>query len=116
MDYPVIASFCDFNERRYGVPWVGKVTERGKYVFSSDIGTYTGTRGTGEGGDLVVFEPIDGQVYAYGQKDHRGHNSVLKYAKWDASQGKFIPCTRLGGKPRSRSSYARGNLIDPEVD
>ena len=48
----------------------------------------------GEGGDLVVFEPVVGQVYGYGQKDYRSSRSMVCYAKWDGSG--FVRCDKLG--------------------
>lgn len=61
---------------------------------SSRVGTYTGNARQGEGGDLVVFEPVVGQVYGYGQKDYRSSRSMVCYAKWDGSG--FVRCDKLG--------------------
>ena len=58
------------------------------------VGTYTGNARQGEGGDLVVFEPVVGQVYGYGQKDYRSSRSMVCYAKWDGSG--FVRCDKLG--------------------
>lgn len=106
--FATIASFYSFNERRFGDPWICLMTDRGEYDFKKNVGTYTGTRHTGEAGDLVVFEPVDGQVYGYGQKDYRGNGTIVKYAKWNAEQERFIPCTKLGG-PRTCKSH-RNNV------
>ena len=103
-EFVTIASFNSFNKRRFGDPWICLMTDRGEYDFSKKVGTYSGTRHTGEAGDLVVFEPVDGQVYGYGQKDYRGNGTIVKYAKWNAEQERFIPCTKLGG-PRTCKSY-----------
>lgn len=67
----IIASYSSFNQRRYGTPWVCTMTPAGKYDFSQRVGTYTGDGDQGEAGDLVVTEPVEGQVYGYGQKDYR---------------------------------------------
>lgn len=75
----IIASYSSFNQRRYGTPWVG---------------TYTGDGYQGEAGDLVVTEPVEGQVYGYGQKDYRGSNTEKKFAKWTGE--KFVPCDKIG--------------------
>lgn len=80
-----------YNERRYSLPWVCLMTRDGKYDFSVRIGCYSGN--DGEAGDLVVFRPIVGRVYAYGQKDYYG-KSEIKYAKWDGKN--FVPCNKLG--------------------
>jgi hypothetical protein len=89
-----IASFDSFNKRRYGTPWVCVMTKTGGYDFGEKVGTYTGNGRNGEGGGLVVYEPIVGQVYGYGQKDYRGSNTVKRYAKWDGE--KFSECDKLG--------------------
>lgn len=89
-----IASFGSFNQRRYGTPWVCAMAPAGKYDFSQRVGTYTGDGDQGEAGDLVVTDPVVGQVYGYGQKDYRGNGTVKKFAKWDGE--KFVPCDKIG--------------------
>lgn len=86
----VIDTFAPYNVRRYSTPWVCKM-ENGNYNFNDRIGAYSAARG--EGGDLVVFHPVAGQVYGYGQKDYRGQ-SYICFAKWDGTQ--FIKCDKLG--------------------
>lgn len=90
----VIKSFSEYNQRRYSTPWVCKMTEDGKCDFASRVGIYTGNGKNGEAGDLVVFEPEHGQVYGYGQKDYRGGNTMIEYAKWDGVE--FVKCDKLG--------------------
>lgn len=90
----IIASYRSFNQRRYGTPWVCTMTPAGKYDFSQRVGTYTGDGYQGEAGDLVVTEPVEGQVYGYGQKDYRGSNTEKKFAKWTGD--KFVPCDKIG--------------------
>ena len=94
MTNAVIATFSSFNERRYSRPWVCAMTATGDHDFSNRVGIYTGDAMHGEEGDSVVFEPVVGQVYGYGQKDYRGNNTERKYAIWDGE--KFVPCTKLG--------------------
>lgn len=65
-----------------------------EYDFSQRVGTYTGDGDQGEAGDLVVTEPVEGQVYGYGQKDYRGNNTEKKFAKWTGE--KFVPCDKIG--------------------
>lgn len=89
----IIASFNSYNGRRYSRPWVCIMTPTGAYDFQDRIGIYTGTQ-PGGAGDLVVFEPREGQVYGYGQKDYRGNNTEIDYALWDGQ--KFVPCDKLG--------------------
>ena len=44
------------------------MTDRGEYDFSKKVGTYSGTRNTGEAGDLVVFEPVMVRFTAMGKR------------------------------------------------
>ena len=108
MKNQIIASFERYNERRYSRPWVCKMGDNGTYNFDDRIGVYTGGRGS-EGGDLVVFEPVIGQVYGYGQKDHRGGNTMKNYAKWDGE--KFVPCDILGRV----KSHTKGDNDDEQT-
>ena len=85
--------FEAYNKRRYSLPWVCGMTQKGDHDFKNRVGTYTGEQ-DGDEGDLVVYEPCEGQVYGYGQKDHRGNKTVVKYALWDGE--KFVPCDMLG--------------------
>lgn len=85
----IIAKYEGFNPRRYGNPWVAAVSPNGKIDFSKKIGGYTGAYGKGEAGELYITSPIDGGVYAYGQKDYRGNNGGYEYVKF--VNGEFIP-------------------------
>ena len=87
----VVENFCYYNARRYSTPWVCLV-EDGKYDFSQDIGTFTGD--ANNGGNLVVYKPVVGQVYGWGQKDYRGGNTIKKFSKWTGVQ--FVECDKLG--------------------
>lgn len=88
----VIEHFYSYNERRYSTPWVCCMNEDGSHDFSKKVGTYTADHG--DEGDLVVFAPVTGQVYGFGQKDYRGNRTEKKYAKWDGSA--FVPCDKIG--------------------
>ena len=92
MNNQVIAHFGSYNARRYSTPWVCVMTRDGRYDFKTRVGTFSGRNG--EEGELVVFDPVPGQVYGYGQKDYRGNNTDIRYAKWNGEQ--FIPCNKLG--------------------
>lgn len=95
MKRAVIKHFYSFNENRYGDPWVCVMDERGRHDFEQDVGIYTGAYRSGDEGDLVVFDPVEGQVYGYGQKDYyKPKNTFKAYVKWDGE--KFIPCDKLG--------------------
>jgi hypothetical protein len=94
METIIIKSYESFNQRRYSTPWVCEMTQDGKYDFSKRVGTYTGNGYQGEEGDLVIFDPVVGQVYGYGQKDHRGGNTEKAYVKWDGSR--LVPCDKIG--------------------
>lgn len=88
----VVEHFESYNARRYSTPWVCKMNSVGGYDFSERIGGYTAV--TGEAGDLIVFAPVVGQVYGWGQKDYRGNNTEKNYIKWTGSA--FVKCDRLG--------------------
>ena len=66
-----IASYGSYNHRRYSSPWVAICDAHCQPNFSSRVGSYTGSRDSGESGDLVIYEPQDRAVYMYGQKDYR---------------------------------------------
>lgn len=88
----VVRSFESYNARRYSMPWVCKITEEGRYDFSERVGTFTGSHG--DAGDLVIFQPVIGQVYGWGQKDYRGNNTEKNFIKWNGSG--FVKCDKLG--------------------
>lgn len=88
----VIEHFESYNARRYSIPWVCKMTADGRYDFSERIGCYTAEHG--EDGDLVIFQPVAGQMYGYGQKDYRGNNTIKKIVKWTGSA--FAECNKFG--------------------
>ena len=95
MKLAVIKHFRSFNARRYGSPWVCIMDERGRHDFTKDVGIYTGNCNQGDEGDLIVFDPVENQVYGYGQKDHRKPEKSLKaYSKWNGEE--FVPCDKLG--------------------
>lgn len=87
----VIATFDQYNQRRYGTPWAAKL-ENGKYEFGA--GTYSADYNYGDAGDLYINRPINNTIYAYGQKDHRGGKTMLQFAIY--KNGKFIECDKLG--------------------
>lgn len=88
----VVCHFESYSERRYSLPWVCEMKEDGSYDFSKKVGTYTGENGYE--GDIVVFNPVVGQVYGYGRKDYRGSNTIKSFAKWNGSE--FLECDKLG--------------------
>ena len=94
MKNQVIASFESFNARRYSKPWAATMKD-GKYNFSNP-GYYTGNinRGDGEAGDIIITNPAEDTIYAYGQKDNRGGNTQIHYAIWTGTE--FTPCDKAG--------------------
>lgn len=88
----VVRHYESYNRRRYSAPWVCLMTERGKYDFSVEVGTYTGS--SGSDGDLIVYAPVVGQVYGYGQKDYRGNGTEINYIKWSGTE--FVKCDKIG--------------------
>lgn len=84
-----IAKFDDFNANRLSNPWVALVTDQAKLDFTKKIGGYTGAYGKGEAGALYVNDPVENQVYAYGQKDYRKpRHSFKKYVQY--KNGEFV--------------------------
>ena len=81
----VTCEFSPYNTRRYGKPWIAKVTE-----------WQTGKRPELDWGQLVgLTAEIDaspGDVIRWGQKDHRGRNSE---ALWGIVQSDLsvVQCT-----------------------
>jgi hypothetical protein len=91
----VIRAYGEFNQRRYGNPWVAIVDKAtGRLDFTARVGGYTGAYGKGEAGQLYLTEPIEGAVYAIGQKDYRGHNGGYEYVKYTG--GQFVPVEKTG--------------------
>lgn len=88
----VVETFSSYNARRYSLPWVCLIDENGSHDFSKKIGSYSANHG--EEGYLVVFNPVVGQVYGFGQKDYRGGNTIKKTVKWTGSE--FVDCDRFG--------------------
>lgn len=84
----VIKNYDRFNERRYGNPWVARVAANGKIDFENKVGGYTGAYGKGEAGSLYVNDPVEGVVYAFGQKDYRGNNGGYEYIQY--KNGEFL--------------------------
>lgn len=95
----VITHFDRYNERRYSKPWVCTMTETGKFDFDKEVGAYTGE--PGQDGDLIVFKPVEGQIYGWGQKDYRGKNTIKNFCKWNGS--KFIECDKFGTEKRRQN-------------
>ena len=87
-----IKHFDSYNERRYSLPWVCRMTTTGGYDFSERIGAYSAN--DGEPGDLIVYAPVVGQVYGLGQKDYRRNGTVKAFAKWNGAR--FIECDKFG--------------------
>lgn len=91
----VVETYESFNFRRFSQPWVALVDENGRLDFSSKVGAYTGAYGKGEAGELYVYAPIDGRVYAYGQKDYRGNHGGYRYAQYIGGRFVVIEKTEL---------------------
>lgn len=86
----VIKTYDSFNFRRYGNPWVAIVNKStGKIDFSQRVGGYTGGYNKGEAGELYIINPIEKEIYAYGQKDHRKNVTGYQYVQY--INGEFIP-------------------------
>lgn len=89
----MIEHYDEYNQRRYSDPWVAILNEKGTLDFSKRVGAYTGRYHSGEAGDLYVFEPVEKEIYAYGQKDYRGNNTTKKYVQY--INGQFVQVENL---------------------
>ena len=73
-----------YNKRRYGKPWVAKVSFNEDGELKYEFHTWIGDPGS-EG--ILVIDANEGDIIANGQRDHRGSNSsnfkylVLKNGK-----------------------------------
>ncbi len=110
-----IKSYCSYNARRYGTPWVALLGKDGRPDFDKRIGGYTG--GKGNAGDLFVTEPDEGQVYVYGQKDYRGNNTAMDYALYMDDTFYAVEKTELvdvmnGKMPASMSTASKSRLVE----
>ena len=84
----IIKKYSEFNFRRFSNPWVARVASNGKIDFNAKVGGYTGAYGKGEAGSLYIENPVEGAVYAYGQKDYRGNAGGYEYVKFVG--GEFV--------------------------
>ena len=89
----IVESYGVFNFRRYSQPWVA-IMKDGEYDFTVKVGGYTGQYGKGEAGDLYIKDPIEGAIYAYGQKDNRGGNTEINYVMYQ--DGELVKVDKLG--------------------
>ena len=92
----VLKTFSGYNSRRYSDPWVGIVDRNtAKINFNIKVGGYTGGYHAGEAGNLYLFDPKEGEVYAYGQKDYRGNKTEMDYVLYENGEFTEIKKTQL---------------------
>ena len=90
-------TYESFNHRRYSNPWVAPVLPgTTKPDFSKKVGGYTGAYGKGEAGNLYVSDPVEGQVYTYGQKDYRGGKSDRGYVRYESGEFHEVDPAEIG--------------------
>lgn len=87
MQNAVLDSWGAYNQRRYGCPWVCVMRADGSYNFEPRVGTYTGNARQGEGGDLVVFEPVSVRSMATARK------TIGAAGRWSAMQNGTAPAS-----------------------
>lgn len=92
MSFVTVKHFDSFNRRRYSDPWVALSDSNGSPDFSHRAGYYTGGFRTGDAGDLVILDPVEGAVYTWGQKDFRGGNTERGWCVY--RNGALEPVTR----------------------
>lgn len=79
-----------YNQRRYGKPWIARVSfdtdPKGTYTWGSWVGdSREGTEG------LLVIEANEGDIIAKGQKDFRGSNGGSTY--YQVRNGELVELT-----------------------
>lgn len=84
----IIRHFGDYNARRYGKPWIGKVTSWKNGRPEIEWGSYYGDD---SGGDCEI-EAGAGDVIRYGQKDNRSNKGSNEWAIVQ-SDGTLQDCT-----------------------
>lgn len=87
-----IKNFEAYNHRRYSRPWVALVVDA-KPDFSAEVGRYTAK--SGEAGELVIIDPQVGQLFTYGQKDYKGHNTAVAYCVYTEKGLVDVPADKL---------------------
>lgn len=97
----VIQSFGAFDEEKFENPYVGKITGTGKiryamgkneYGRTLHVGGYTGRKGLGEAGDVYVWNPQEGDVYAVCQRNNQTLRTDVNF--YEYSKEKFIALDR----------------------
>jgi hypothetical protein len=84
-----LRKYSSFNQRRYSNPWVAILDKStAKIDFKKTVGGYTGGYNKGEEGVLFINNPIENDIYAYGQKDYRSNKSETNYVLYKG--GNFI--------------------------
>lgn len=90
----VFIKIRSYNHRRYSTPWLTKVNAQGKITFDEKIAGCTCQNGSD--GQLYFYdEPVENQVYAYGQKDYRGGNTKKLYCIYRDGEFLKVPPERL---------------------
>lgn len=114
MEIKTIAKYDSFNERRYSNPWVAICDSKCKPNFDKKVGEYTGGYGKGESGDLIVYEPVEGAVYMYGQKDNRKtQHSVREYVIFH--HGQFWKHSKMECLIWISDEESRAAIIDADM-
>jgi hypothetical protein len=100
----IIRSYGAYSPKQHGTPWVAEVDILGNIIFGGEsqkkVGKYSGGYATGNKGDLIIYNPKDGKVYAYGRKNYTRTEKPQAKSK-DVYfviylNGVFKPCDKLG--------------------
>lgn len=93
-----------YNVRRYGKPWIARVSfaanAKGDFTFGDWVGT------AGDGGTLVIAA-AEGDIVATGQKDNRGGNSSSDWHQ--VRGGTLVPLS--GGKVEAYKLATTGGPV-----
>jgi hypothetical protein len=104
--------FGNYNQRRYGRPWIARITGwpvggKPEIVWGSYVGD--------DGGGEVEIEAISGDIVRTGQKDYRGNNTD---ASWYIVQpdGSLSSCTAAEARQAWDAQQAAAATANPPTD
>lgn len=94
----VVVSIGSYNQRRYGRPWIAKVTAWP--VGDKPALAWGGYAGDDNGGELEIMA-APGDIIRWGQKDGRGNSGSNEWGIVSAD-GKLVSCDQ----PEARKQWA----------
>lgn len=88
MEHRIIIKTDNYNERRWGKPWMAVITanDKGKTSYTFD-GEFIGDHGYA---GQVMMQVETGKIIAYGQKDRRGNGTINNWYKVVSNQAQIV--------------------------